>query len=262
LGIAKKSKTSDKSEKLHSFFRPSLLDFILKILITDSLKEDLGMMLKIDSSLAVLFPDLKALVYEVRGVHIEKRIPEFEAFKNEVIRHVRERYNLESLKDLPTFRFYRDFFWRIGVDPTKNCPAAEALIRRILGGGSIPNIDTLVDSYNLASIETEIALAAFDAGKVKGDLLMRPSGISEKFEGIGMDKLMTLQGGEIVVSDLEKLIAVYPYRDAENTKVTEATEDILLMICGTPGIENELLFKAGKVAIEYLTRFCDGTTNI
>lgn len=220
------------------------------------------MMLKIDSSLAARFPGLQALVYTVCGLHILKRSPELEMFMNEVMRHVREKYDLESLKDLPTFRFYRDFFWRIGVDPTKNRPAAEALIRRILGGGSIPTINTLVDSYNLASIETEIALAAFDAGKVKGELLMQPSKVDEKFEGIGMDKPMTFQGGEVVVSDSEKLIAIYPHRDAEDTKVTEATKDILLMVCGVPGIQNETLLKAGKVAIEYITRFCDGAANI
>ncbi|MFH0748361.1 MAG: phenylalanine--tRNA ligase beta subunit-related protein [Candidatus Bathyarchaeota archaeon] len=148
------------------------------------------------------------------------------------------------------------------MDPTKNRPAAEALIRRILGGSSISIINTLVDSYNLASIETEIALAAFDAGKVKGELLMHSSKVGEKFEGIGMDKPMTFQGGEVVISDSEKLIAVYPHRDAEDTKVTEATKDILLMVCGVPGIQNETLLKAGNIAIEYITRFCDGTANI
>jgi DNA/RNA-binding domain of Phe-tRNA-synthetase-like protein len=220
------------------------------------------MMLKIDPSLTTRFPDLQAHVNEVYGMHIQKRSPELEIFKKEVIKHVNEKYDLESLKDLPVFRFYRDFFWKIGVDPTKTRPAAEALIRRILGGGSIPTINTLVDSYNLASIETEIALAAFDAGKVKGELFMRSSKLGERFEGIGMDKPMAFQGGEIVVSDSEKLIAVYPHRDAEDTKVTEATKDIILMICGVPGIQDETLLKAGKTALEYITRFCEGATNI
>lgn len=148
------------------------------------------------------------------------------------------------------------------MDPTKNRPAAEALIRRILGGGSIPTINTLVDSYNLASIETEIALAAFDAGKVKGELLMHSSKAGEKFEGIGMDKPMTFQGGEVVVSDRKKLIAIYPHRDAEDTKVTEATKDIILMVCGVPRIQNETLLKAGNIAREYIIRFCGGVVNI
>jgi DNA/RNA-binding domain of Phe-tRNA-synthetase-like protein len=126
----------------------------------------------------------------------------------------------------------------------------------------MPNINTLVDSYNLASVETEIALAAFDARRIEGELVMRSSRTEEEFVGIGMDKPMNLQGGEIVVSDSEKLLAVYPHRDAENTKVTEATKDILLMICGVPGITNETLLMAGNVALDYLTRFCGGTAHI
>ena len=114
----------------------------------------------------------------------------------------------------------------------------------------------------MASIETEIALAAFDAGKVKGALLLRSSKVGETFEGIGMDKPMTFLGGEVVVADSEKLIAIYPYRDADDKKVTEVTKDILLMVCGVPGIQNETLLKAGKIAIEYITRFCDGAANI
>ena len=80
------------------------------------------MILRIDPFLTVRFPDLQALVYKVRGVHVQKRSSELEMFKNEVIRNVRERYDLESLKNRMTFRLYRDFFWKIKVDPTKNRP--------------------------------------------------------------------------------------------------------------------------------------------
>lgn len=216
------------------------------------------MILTIDPVLSERFSGLQAPVFELRGVHVQKRSPELEAFKSEVTCRVRQQYDLESLKDRPVFRFYRDFFWKIGVDPTKTRPAAEALIRRILGDGQIPTINTLVDAYNLASIATEIPLAAFDTRRVKGELRMHPSTVGEQFVGIGMDKPMAFQGGEVVVSDNEKLIAVYPHRDAESTKVTEATEDILLMVCGVPGIQKETLDKATRTAIEYVTRFCGG----
>jgi len=178
------------------------------------------------------------------------------------MRQVKEQYDLESLKDLPTFRAYRDFFWSVEIDPTKNRPAAEALIRRFLGGKAIPHINTLVDAYNLASIRTEIALAAFDMDKLKGDLLMRPARKDEEFMGIGMEKPMRLQGGEIVISDEEKLVAIYPHRDADNTKITEETKNVLLLVCGVPGIKEETLRNAAKVAMDYITKFCDGRGRI
>ena len=216
------------------------------------------MSLKIDSELKTRFPDLTVLTLRIKGVQIQKRGAELEKFKVEVMRQVRNDYNLDSVKDHPTFRAYRDFFWSIKIDPTKIRPAAEALIRRILAGKNLPSINTLVDAYNLASIKSRIALATFDADKLEGDLLMRFAEEDEQFYGIGMKKPLILKGGEIVVSDDKNLIAVYPYRDADNTKVTEETENIMMLVCGVPGIPKENLENASRVALEYITRFCDG----
>ncbi len=216
------------------------------------------MNLKIDAQLKTRFPDLTVLTCNVRGVKVEKQNFELEKFKEEIMKQVREKYDLDSVKNLLAFRAYRDFFWRVGIDPTKNRPAAEALVRRILGGRTIPCINTLVDAYNLASIKTEIALAAFDANKLKGNLLMRFAEEGEKFLGIGMEKPMLLQGGEIVISDSEKLVAIYPYRDADSTKITEKTKNVMLLVCGVPGIGEETLQNAAQVALEYITHFCCG----
>jgi len=220
------------------------------------------MSLKIDSKLKTRFPDLTVLTLHIKGVQIQKRGAELEKFKVEVMRQVRNDYNLDSVKDHPTFRAYRDFFWSIKIDPTKIRPAAEALIRRILAGKTLPSINTLVDAYNLASIKSRIALATFDADRLGGDLLMRFAEEGEQFIGIGMEKPLILKGGEIVVSDETKLIAVYPYRDADNTKVTEKTENVTIVVCGVPGIPKQDLENASHVALEYITRFCGGEKGI
>ena len=140
--------------------------------------------------------------------------------------------------------------------------AAEALIRRILAGKTLPRINTLVDAYNLASIKTRIALATFDADKLDGELLMRFAEEGEQFSGIGMERPLMLRGREIAVSDKEKLVAIYPYRDADNTKVTEKTKNITVIVCGVPGIPKQELEKASDVALEYVTRFCGGTKGV
>jgi len=220
------------------------------------------MKLRIDVQLKTRFSDLTVLTCNIKDVNVEKQNAELEKFKGEITEKAKEKYDLNSVRNLPTFRAYRDFFWRVGIDPTKNRPAAEALIRRVLGGRALPRINTLVDAYNLASIKTEIALAAFDANKLKGDLLMRFAEKKEKFLGIGMEKPMLLRGGEIVVSDNQKLVAIYPYRDADSTKITEKTENVVLLVCGVPGIGEETLQKAAQVALEYITSFCGGEGRI
>jgi len=217
------------------------------------------MLLKVDPELNNRFPGLGAQIVIIGGVEVRREQPELERFKAEVAGRVMERWTLDELREHPIFRAYRDFFWRIGVDPTKTRPAAEALIRRILRGRTLPKINTLVDSYNLASIETAVALAAFDESGLVGELIMRGAEAGEKFLGIGMEKPMVLQGGEAVVSDAEKLIAIYPYRDAEACKITEKTKKTLILVCGVPNINDDTLTRAGRVAVEYVTKFCGGS---
>jgi len=204
------------------------------------------------------FPSLHVLTSCIERVTVKKFDSKLEAFKESVIQEIRSTYEIETLKDRPILRAYRDFFWKLGVDPTKTRPAAEALIRRLLRGRNLPRINTLVDAYNLASIKTEIAIAAFDFDKIRGELEMRYAEPKEEFLGIGMKTPLQLNGREIVISDEEKLVAVYPYRDAEDTKVTEATRSVLLLFCGVPGISTKKLSEAKNVTLDFVTKFCGG----
>ncbi|MBS7251764.1 MAG: hypothetical protein KIH08_14420 [Candidatus Freyarchaeota archaeon] len=213
-------------------------------------------MLVIDDEVLVRFPDLNAKIAVVEGVRVRGEDAGLEEFKERVFAEVRMRYTLDGLKNDERMRKYRDFFWRIGIDPTKIRPASEALIRRVLQGKALPKINSAVDSYNLASMISGVPLAAFDMDTIVGKLCMRFSRRGELFFGIGMEGPKSLSGGEIVVSDEDKLVAIYPYRDSEDTKITLKTEKIIVMACGVPGISDNDLDKALGYAVEYIRRFC------
>ncbi|HKZ62945.1 MAG TPA: phenylalanine--tRNA ligase beta subunit-related protein [Thermoplasmata archaeon] len=219
------------------------------------------MPLRPDADLAAGFPGLEALMFDVRGLRVELASDALAAFVEECAARYRATYVLESVKDEPRLRAYRDFFWRVGVDPTKVRPAAEALLRRVIQGKPLPRINTLVDAYNLASMETRIALAAFDAASLRGDLRMRRARPGETFLGIGMEAPITLWGVEVVCEDADRLVAVYPYRDADASKVTSYTRDARFLACGVPGIPEEALREAATTTASLVTRFCGGTAS-
>jgi DNA/RNA-binding domain of Phe-tRNA-synthetase-like protein len=223
---------------------------LFELSLTDTMK------IEIDPSLKRMYEGLAVHEITVEGLSIARETPELNGFKKEVANKVHEEYNLERLKDVETIRKYRDFFWRLGIDPTKIRPASEALIRRILQGKDLPNINTAVDAYNLVSIETHIAIGAFDDALLKGQLLMRMAEEGEEFLGIGMKEPKTLKGQEIVLSDEESLLAIYPYRDADDTKVTDKTESIYILSCGVPGIEMEQLRNTSLLTKDYFEKFC------
>ena len=68
------------------------------------------MNLKIDAQLQTRFSDLTVLACNVKGIKVETQNVELEKFKDEITEKVREKYDLDSVKNLSTFRTYRDFF--------------------------------------------------------------------------------------------------------------------------------------------------------
>lgn len=203
-------------------------------------------------------PELTAQLLTLEGLRIVPRDASLEAYKAESVGHLRESLQIASLKDEPRLRAYRDFFWRMGVDPTKIRPASEALLRRVLRGRDLPRINTLVDTYNLVSMSTRVALAAFDSTTIQGDFTMRFAREGEPFLGIGMKEPKALRGKEVVVEDALGPVAVYPYRDADRTKVTPETQAAVIMVCGVPGIDETALSETSRETVELVTRFCGG----
>ena len=214
--------------------------------------------LRVDQRLQERFPGLAAQIVRFTGVKVSRGLPELEAYKEEVAEATKAKWDVDQLREHPTFRAYRDFFWRLGIDPTKNRPAAEALIRRVLRDNPIPKINTWVDAYNLVSMDSAIPIASFDQDLLSGPLLMREAEAGEEFLGIGMDKPVVLGGGEAVIEDGERLAAIYPYRDADYSKVTMTTARVLMLLCGAPGITLEELETGAALAREVIPRFCGG----
>lgn len=197
--------------------------------------------------------DIKVVEAEIGGVKVQPPGDEFRRFRAEKFEEIRKKYDISTIKDHPVIRAYRDFYWRIGIDPTKIRPSSEALLRRVLKGRSIPEINNVVASYNLASILTLISIGAYDRKKLMGEIGLRRSR-NENFIGIGGKRLVTR--GEIVVSDEEKIINIFPYRDAEATKITENTEEVLFIFSGVKGIEMSYLEKAAEKTLEIVRCFC------
>ena len=215
--------------------------------------------MEIHKEILAAFPGLSVAEGDVGPLSIQEKSPRLEALRDEIVRSVRERYTLERIKDEPLFRAYRDFFWRVGVDPTKTRPASEALVRRILAGKMLPTINTAVDAYNLASIRTGIPIAAFDADTLGGDISMQFAEEGEEFLGIGMATPVMLHKNQVILTDKGAIVAVYPYRDSDTTKITLATKRVHIVACGVPGVEREKVRSAYELAVAHLQEYASGT---
>lgn len=160
-------------------------------------------------------------------------------------RKYRESYTTETIKHISGIEATRRVYRACGKDPSRYRPASEALIRRMLQGKRLYQIDTLVDLVNLASIAFGYSIGGFDTGKFQGDTLTLGIGREgEPYEGIGRGMINI--AGLPVYRDAVGGVGT-PTSDNERTKIDLNTRNVLVLINGYDGKE-----AAVKANAEYL----------
>jgi len=150
----------------------------------------------------------------------------------------RKELTTESLKELSGIAATRRVYKACGKDPSRYRPASEQLIRRMLQGKEIYQIDTLVDLVNLASIAYGYSIGGFDADKFVGDTLTLGVGKEgEPYEGIGRGMLNI--AGLPVYRDEQGGVGT-PTSDNERTKMTIDTTHLVVLINGYDGNEERV----------------------
>jgi DNA/RNA-binding domain of Phe-tRNA-synthetase-like protein len=171
----------------------------------------------------------------------------------------RKDLTTDSLKELPSIAATRSVYKACGKDPSRYRPASEQLIRRMLQGKELYQIDTLVDLVNLASIAYGYSIGGFDADKFVGDTLTLGVGREgEPYEGIGRGVINI--AGLPVYRDAEGGVGT-PTSDHERTKMTLATTHLMVLINGYDGNEERVLANAHFIQ-DLLRKYCqsDGGT--
>lgn len=154
---------------------------------------------------------------------------------NALCQQWRQELTTESLKELTSIAATRRVYKACGKDPSRYRPASEALIRRVLQGKQLYQLNTLVDLVNLASIAYGYSIGGFDADCFKGTTLTLGIGREgEPYEGIGRG-MINIQGLP-VYRDAQGGVGT-PTSDNERTKITDATSHLVVLINGYDGNE-------------------------
>ena len=166
---------------------------------------------------------------------------------NDLGEKYKAEYTTETVKTISGIEATRRVYRACGKDPSRYRPAAEALIRRMLQGKELYQIDTLVDLINLASIAFGYSIGGFDADKFVGDTLtLGIGGEGEPYEGIGRGMLNI--AGLPVYRDAEGGVGT-PTSDNERTKIELSTRHVLVLVNGYDGNEAQV-----KANAEYIIR--------
>ena len=167
----------------------------------------------------------------------------------------RQTLTTESLKDISAIAATRRVYKACGKDPSRYRPSSEALIRRMLQGKKLYQIDTLVDLINLASIKYGYSIGGVDGDKFDGDTLTLGVGREgEPYEGIGRGMLNI--AGLPVYRDNTGGVGT-PTSDNERTKMGLQTRHLVALVNGYDGNEDTVRATA-ELIINLVNRFCKG----
>ena len=209
----------------------------------------------ISEEIAKACPDLHVAVVECDVVNT---VSDEQLWKEitEVETHIRTTCKLEDINKFPPIQATRQAYKRLGKDPNRYRPSAEALRRRILRELPLYKIDTLVDIINLLSIQSGYSIGGFDAGKIDGNLVLGVGREGEIYHGIGRGELNI--AGLPVYRDNQGGVGT-PTSDEERTKIDMNTGKLLMIInrySGKEGLQEALTY-----GVSLLTRYVS-TTNL
>jgi DNA/RNA-binding domain of Phe-tRNA-synthetase-like protein len=162
----------------------------------------------------------------------------------------RSRHSVDNVSSIPMIKSTKEAYRKLGKDPSRYRPSAEALTRRTLQGKDLYLVNSLVDSLNLFSILTGISIGGYDRDKIEGIITFSSGRENEPYEAIGRG---TLNIANLPLLRDDKGAFGSPTSDSTRTMITKETRNFLLVFFDFSP-DNELEKIMGK-ADDHFRRF-------
>jgi DNA/RNA-binding domain of Phe-tRNA-synthetase-like protein len=130
----------------------------------------------------------------------------------------------------PAVAPWRAAYAHFGAKPSKYRSSIEALLRSAQSG-RLRSISPLVDLYNTVSLRHRLPCGGEDLATIVGNIRLTRAAGGEAFRTIGAEADEPPPAGEVIYADDAGAICrCFNWREADRTKLTEATTDALLVI--------------------------------
>jgi DNA/RNA-binding domain of Phe-tRNA-synthetase-like protein len=170
------------------------------------------------------------------------------------ITQINQSLVIEDISQLPVVAASRMAYKACGKDPARYRLSAEALLRRVISGKGLYQINNVVDQLNLISISTGFSIGGYDAGQISGDICFGIGLKDEPYTGIGRGDL-NIENLPVFRDDLAAFGT--PTSDSQRTEVTDRTNHFLMVIIDF-GCDSQL-DRTMQMAIRLLKEYCSGT---
>ena len=211
----------------------------------------------------VLKLGVKVAIITIRGMNNAMDNMDFNRYAIDTIREMKNNLTISNIENDSILNGFWTLHENIGKTSKHDIPSPVALLTMLLTTEGMPNINLIVDIYNLVSLKTRLSLGAHDITKINGNVTLKIAEGTEEFLPIGYTHSKKISKGEYAyIDDANDVLCRMEVKQVEKTKVTEATTDCLYIIQGNANTTNEQIKEAIDMLSDLTTKYCGGNTEI
>lgn len=183
-------------------------------------------------------------------VNVEASGEKIIALSDEIIAKVQSELTIEKISQKPTIKSTKEAYRKLGKDPSRYRPSAEALTRRVVNGKGLYHVNNMVDLLNLVSLESGLSIGGYDADKIMGSIEFGIGRPNETYVAIGrgnlnIDNLPLFRDATGAFGS--------PTSDSVRTMVTEQTSSFLMILIDFD--THEILEISIEIAVGLLQKY-------
>lgn len=203
---------------------------------------------------AVPFLRLGGLLAE--GVSGGPSTPELTALIGATVTQTASSLKLEEISSLPGVQGWRKAMKALGTDPARYRISSERLLRRVVKGDGLPQVNRLVDLVNVWSVVTGLPIGLYDADRLSGTTLSFGAGRPG-------ERYLTLAGSELETANKPVLRdeagpCGSPLTDSERTATHAGTTRCLAVVFGPPLFGEEEFGRHMELLADWTRHFIGG----
>jgi len=159
----------------------------------------------------------------------------------------------------PYLKAWDNAHLKFGSDPKQYPPSIKSLLIRIMSGGGLPFINSVVTLFNYISIKYLVPCGGDDISKIKGNLCLDFAQGNEFFTGLGSLEVEHPEKGEVIYYDDQSkqvMCRRWNWRNAEFSKIINDTKEIVINIDGIDDIPDSVIIEARDELARLLQEYC------
>lgn len=209
-------------------------------------------MVNLSSEIKTKLPDLRlgCLLFQLEIAPSNEIL--LEKISQEIV-NLQQKYTVTDLSKISTIDASRAAYRALGKEPARYRLSAEALLRRVLKGKGLYQINNAVDALNLISIQSGFSIGGYDADKISGIITLGIGEEKEPYAAIGRGAL-NIENLPVLRDELGAFGS--PTSDSERTMVRASTKQFLLVFFDFK--KEDLLLKTLDDTILLMKQFTKG----